>query len=254
MCKKKYFKEAVVVSGKSPVLIDHYLKDSIEVDVDAVSDGKKVMIAGIMEHIEEAGIHSGDSTCTLPPYSLSEKIITYNKNIRIDENHEYTIGRYGPVIKCNENGKITFKNAKKDLDINKLRNNDYKLEDIIETNNSSNILIGKYEGHDIFIKNGKFGPYIEWGANKKSLKGFKKNINETITVSDIEEFINSNKNIIKKFSEELSIRKGKYGDYIYYKTQKMKKPKFINVSKLKDINDISKSTEKELIARINNFI
>ena len=72
---KKYFTEAVIVSGDSPVLIDHYLKDSIEVDVDAVSDGKKVIIAGIMEHIEEAGIHSGDSTCTLPPYSLSEKII-----------------------------------------------------------------------------------------------------------------------------------------------------------------------------------
>ena len=51
------------------------MKDSIEVDVDAVSDGNKVIIAGIMEHIEEAGIHSGDSTCTLPPYSLSEKII-----------------------------------------------------------------------------------------------------------------------------------------------------------------------------------
>ena len=73
---KKYFKEAVIVSGESPVLIDHYLKDSIEVDVDAISDGKKVLIAGIMEHIEEAGIHSGDSTCTLPPYSLSEKIIS----------------------------------------------------------------------------------------------------------------------------------------------------------------------------------
>ena len=72
---RKYFREAVVVSGKSPVLIDHYLKDSIEVDVDAVSDGKKVIVAGIMEHIEEAGIHSGDPTCTLPPYSLSDKII-----------------------------------------------------------------------------------------------------------------------------------------------------------------------------------
>jgi len=73
---KKYFKEAVIVSGDSPVLIDHYLKDSIEVDVDAISDGKKVIISGIMEHIEEAGIHSGDSTCTLPPYSLSEKVIS----------------------------------------------------------------------------------------------------------------------------------------------------------------------------------
>jgi len=72
---KKYFREAVVVSGDSPVLIDSYLKDSIEVDVDAISDGKDVIISGIMEHIEEAGIHSGDSTCTLPPYSLSDKII-----------------------------------------------------------------------------------------------------------------------------------------------------------------------------------
>jgi len=62
--------------NKSDLLLDHYLKDSIEVDVDAVSDGKKVLIAGIMEHIEEAGIHSGDSTCTLPPYSLSEKVIS----------------------------------------------------------------------------------------------------------------------------------------------------------------------------------
>ena len=72
---KKYFREAVVVSGDSPVLIDSYLKDSIEVDVDAISDGTDVVISGIMEHIEEAGIHSGDSTCTLPPYSLSDKII-----------------------------------------------------------------------------------------------------------------------------------------------------------------------------------
>ena len=72
---KKYFKEAVVVSGDSPVLIDSYLKDSIEVDVYAISDSTDVVISGIMEHIEEAGIHSGDSTCTLPPYSLSDKII-----------------------------------------------------------------------------------------------------------------------------------------------------------------------------------
>ena len=72
---KKYFKEAVIVSGDSPVLIDHYLKDSIEVDVDAVSDGKKVIIAGIMEHIEEAGIHSGDSNALLPVFNLGELIV-----------------------------------------------------------------------------------------------------------------------------------------------------------------------------------
>jgi carbamoyl-phosphate synthase large subunit len=72
---ERYMKEAVVVSGKSPVLIDRYLSDAIEVDVDALCDGKDVFVAGIMEHIEEAGIHSGDSACSLPPHSLRGSII-----------------------------------------------------------------------------------------------------------------------------------------------------------------------------------
>ncbi len=71
----RYISRAVVVSGSSPVLIDRYLQDAIEVDVDAVADGAEVYVAGIMEHIEEAGIHSGDSACSLPPYSLSPEII-----------------------------------------------------------------------------------------------------------------------------------------------------------------------------------
>ena len=66
----RYMATAVKVSGKSPVLIDSYLQDAIEIDVDAVSDGREVAVAGVMEHIEEAGIHSGDSACSLPPYSL----------------------------------------------------------------------------------------------------------------------------------------------------------------------------------------
>jgi carbamoyl-phosphate synthase large subunit len=65
----------VVVSGDSPVLIDSYLSNAIEVDVDAIADGKDVFIAGVMEHIEEAGIHSGDSACSLPPYSLKASIV-----------------------------------------------------------------------------------------------------------------------------------------------------------------------------------
>jgi carbamoyl-phosphate synthase large subunit len=71
----RYMRDAVRVSGTSPVLIDCYLKDAIEVDVDAVSDGSTVEVAGIMEHIEEAGIHSGDSACSLPPYSLTRETI-----------------------------------------------------------------------------------------------------------------------------------------------------------------------------------
>ncbi|MBV8121614.1 MAG: carbamoyl-phosphate synthase large subunit, partial [Alphaproteobacteria bacterium] len=71
----RYMRQAVSVSGTSPVLIDRYLQDAIEVDVDAVSDGRRIEVAGIMEHIEEAGIHSGDSACSLPPYSLDETTI-----------------------------------------------------------------------------------------------------------------------------------------------------------------------------------
>jgi carbamoyl-phosphate synthase large subunit len=72
---ERYVREAVIVSGDNPVLIDQYLRDAIEVDVDALSDGKDVFVAGIMEHIEEAGIHSGDSACALPPYTLSDDLI-----------------------------------------------------------------------------------------------------------------------------------------------------------------------------------
>ena len=71
----KYMVEAVRVSGTSPVLIDSYLRDAIEVDVDAIADGRDVFVAGIMEHIEEAGVHSGDSACSLPPHSLSPEVI-----------------------------------------------------------------------------------------------------------------------------------------------------------------------------------
>ena len=72
---ERYITEAVVVSGSSPVLIDSYLSNATEVDVDAICDGKDVFIAGVMEHIEEAGIHSGDSACSLPPYSLKAPVI-----------------------------------------------------------------------------------------------------------------------------------------------------------------------------------
>ncbi|MFK5978677.1 MAG: carbamoyl-phosphate synthase large subunit [Rhizobiaceae bacterium] len=71
----RYIKEAVIVSGDAPVLIDSYLQDAIEVDVDCLCDGKDTFVCGIMEHIEEAGIHSGDSACSLPAYSLSSKTL-----------------------------------------------------------------------------------------------------------------------------------------------------------------------------------
>jgi len=72
---KRYMREAVKVSNDSPVLLDRFLNDAIEVDVDALADGKDVVIGGIMEHIEEAGVHSGDSACSLPAHSLPKKVL-----------------------------------------------------------------------------------------------------------------------------------------------------------------------------------
>ncbi|MEM9125607.1 MAG: carbamoyl-phosphate synthase large subunit, partial [Pseudomonadota bacterium] len=77
---KRYINEAVVVSGDSPVLLDSYLAGAVELDVDALCDGTDVHVAGIMQHIEEAGVHSGDSACSLPPYSLSKQIIDQIKD------------------------------------------------------------------------------------------------------------------------------------------------------------------------------
>ena len=71
---KRYMREAVKASNDAPVLIDHFLADAVEVDLDAICDGKDVLIGGIMQHIEQAGIHSGDSACSLPPYNLSDAV------------------------------------------------------------------------------------------------------------------------------------------------------------------------------------
>ena len=71
---ENYMRAAIGVSNESPVLLDHFLSDAIEVDVDAICDGEQVLIGGTMQHIEQAGVHSGDSACSLPPYSLDEDV------------------------------------------------------------------------------------------------------------------------------------------------------------------------------------
>ena len=117
----------------------------------------------------------------------------------------------------------------------KLENNEYSLDEIIEKQNTSKV-VGKYKNDDVIIKNGKYGNYIEWGTNKKSLNGIEKELDE-ITIEDIipliENKININTSIVRNINSEISIRNGKYGHYIYYKTTKMTKPKFIKINGFK---------------------
>ena len=87
----RYMHEAIVVSEDSPVLLDHFLDDAVEMDVDAVCDGNEVRIGGLMQHVEAAGVHSGDSACSLPPYSL-------RKDILDEVRRETTLHHLGPIL------------------------------------------------------------------------------------------------------------------------------------------------------------
>ncbi len=80
---RTYMTEAVRVSPEHPILVDKFLEDALEIDVDAISDGERVIVGGVMEHVEKAGIHSGDSACALPPYSLGDdQIATIKRQTR----------------------------------------------------------------------------------------------------------------------------------------------------------------------------
>ena len=154
---------------------------------------------------------------------------------KIDDNNTYLVGKYGPVIKCtNEvDGKeeIKFKSVKKDVDIKLLENGEYTLEDVVETNkvSKSQYILGQHNGKDIVLKKGKFGLYISWGENSKTLKELGNRPIENITFDEVKKYLEEGSNIIREISSSISIRKGPKGDYLFYKTAKLKKPQFFDI-------------------------
>ena len=185
-------------------------------------------------------------TCLREIEKLSVGIPKNNKEIiKIDDNHIYMIGKNGPVIKCTyDSDNVTFKSVRKDLDIDKLRREEYKVEDIVEDTNL-NKKLGTYKEQDLLLKKGKYGLYVTWGENKKSLNNIQ--IKETdITLDDVIPLIENaqNSNMVRELSADLSIRKGQYGDYIFYKTKKMTKPRFY---KLNGFMEDYKTCDKNII-------
>ena len=171
---------------------------------------------------------------------LSKK--SNKKTIQIDENHEYMIAKYGPVIKCTEGDKITFKPVKKDIDIDKLQNKEYTLEELIEEKqDNSGKLLGDHNGELVYLKKGKFGLYLVWGENKQTLKNINLKEHE-ITLENIKQYLLSK--IVREINNNLSIRNGKYGDYIFYQTSAMKKPRFYALNGFED--DYKKCNLSEL--------
>ena len=184
--------------------------------------------------------------------------------IQIDEYHSIIIGKHGPVIKktlsntssAKKKDDVTFIPLKKGLDIKvlsdfeRINGRQLTLEDVIEPSNTNNGSLGKYKGHDLFLKNGKYGPYAQWGSNMKSLKELDKPT-EKMEYIEVIKFLDKDildptkaVGLIRELTSNLSIRTGKFGDYLFYKKPRAKKPEFL---KLNEFKSDYKTCDKELL-------
>jgi DNA topoisomerase-1 len=186
--------------------------------------------------------------------SLCETVKEEPTGIKIDENHQYIIGKHGPIIKqttasSKKRDDTAFIPVRKDIDLEKLKNGEYTLEDIVDNQVGAqkSKLMGKYKDEDLFIKKGKFGIYALWGKQTTSLSSFGNRPMENITLEEVlhvlenptaSNFENVNatrenydisQKIVRTLSPHLSVRSGRFGDYIYYKTAEMKKPTFLKL-------------------------
>ena len=169
---------------------------------------------------------------------IEELLKDYKKNkpqktaFRIDENHEYIFAKNGPVIKCTIGDCVTFKSCKKDINIEKIENDEYTLDDLLEEKTER--ILGKLDSKDIILKVGKYGAYINYNDQNISVKHIEKSVNR-INISDVIDLIGtgSRSNYIRKINDDYQIKKGKdsKSDYIMYKTPQMKKPQFISLKK-----------------------
>ena len=129
--------------------------------------------------------------------------------------------------------------VKSDISIEKLKNGEYKLDEIIVTSEDNNKLLGEFMQKSVYLKYGKFGYYLEWGEIKKSLTNLKinvpiKNIELNDAINILQSAQEAGNSLVRKIDENLAIRKGKYGDYIFYKTEKMKRPQFLKLNGFDD--------------------
>ena len=143
------------------------------------------------------------------------------------------------MIKCQIDGKTIFKKVKQNLDMEKLKNGEYTLSEIIYVENNQNNNLGKIDDKDVILKKGKFGLYISYDNKNISLKRLNKPVSK-ITIDDVKDIIKNNsssKTVLKTINEAASIRQGKWGPYVFYKTNEMKKPRFIPIKNIawKDI-------------------
>jgi DNA topoisomerase-1 len=177
----------------------------------------------------------------------------HNNSFNIDEKHTLQFTSFGAIVKCFDiDNNIDYIPVKKSLiiDMEKLSNNDYKLEELLEFPQS---LLGSYENKPLYLRVGKFGSYLEWNDQNINIKDMDIELDK-ITITDAITFIEKDKiprkglnTILRVLDINTSIRKGKFGPYIYYKTNLMKKPKFINIEGMLNVLECDK---KELLSLV----
>jgi DNA topoisomerase-1 len=195
---------------------------------------------------------------------LSKNIKNIGKQVYpIDEEHELVFSFNGPVLRKKASQETVCENKTEDIDVGegegeeekekdkkeyeyiqvkkdfiidleKLKRGEYKYDDLVEIKNP---LLGTYEGHQLYLKNGRYGAYVEWGDKKESIKSLKMPFSK-ITLQDIttllsEKVEKNENNVLKVLNDSMAIRKGKYGFYVFYKREDMPKPQFLNIKAYK---------------------
>jgi DNA topoisomerase-1 len=230
---------------KFDMFFNYEYTKKMEDDLDKISNGKLVW-------------YNLCNNCYCGLTSVTNNLHDLKKfSLDIDENHTLIIGKHGPVVKCIEpkdRKKISFLPVKKNLDLESLRLiPEITLDDVIDPTIMDKEAIGKYKGKDLFIKKGKYGMYAQWGKETKSLKEeFSALKLEEIQYIDVIRYLDKDTvldpskpvGLVRELNNHLSIRTGKYGDYIFYKKPRMKKPEFY---KLNGFDSDYKKCDKMLV-------
>jgi DNA topoisomerase-1 len=153
---------------------------------------------------------------------------------KVDDNHDIIFTKNGPVLRDNTTSSLKSVNRDVVLDVDKLKTGNYTIGELEQVKER---IIGEWEGNELSIANGRFGIFAKWGSDKKGISSIKKPFLE-ITLDDVKSLLVTTKttdsNILRVLNNELSVRTGKYGAYIYYKRDNMAKPEFYNIKKFKE--------------------
>ena len=221
-------------------LFNYEYTSTMEKELDLVSQGKKIW-------------HTICDTCYKDIVSIKIDKKKNSSKYKIDEYHSYIIGKYGPCIKYEKDGVTKFKQIKKGITLEQIKSGNYSLEDILDNNTNQENSLGVFEDETIVVKTGRYGAYTTFKGKSYSLKSLKK-----ITLENVIPILkgekSTNPNILKPLNKNISIRKGKYGPYIYYKTSSMSQPQFLGLKGCKlDIEVSSKEDYLEWIKENHNI-